>query len=121
MLGVSLMLLGVVGEFYIAGGVNTGNWTGSLVGWLVFLLGYATHTVGLVLFGLAARREALLGRWSSLPLAMGVVGLLWPFLAETWIVLNVLIQVVFGLGWVALGALLLAAKSRISPSPGTAP
>ena len=31
-LGFPLMLLGVVVEFYVAGGVNTGDWTGSLVG-----------------------------------------------------------------------------------------
>lgn len=120
-LGLPLMLLGVGGEFYVAGGVNTGDWTGSLVGWLVFLLGYAATTAGLVAFGVAARRGALLGRWSALPLGMGVVGLLWPFLADVWIVLNVLIQVLFGLGWVALGALLMAAESWSSPSPGTAP
>lgn len=102
-LGVPLMLLGVVVEFHVAGGVNTGDWTGSLVGWLVFLLGYAATTGGLVVFGVAARRGALLGRWSGLPLGMGVVGLLWPFLAEVGIVLNVLIQVLFGLGWIALG------------------
>ena len=105
-LGLVLMLLGVVVEFYVAGGVNTGDWTGSVVGWLVFLLGYAATTLGLVVFGVSARRRALLGRWSALPLAMGIVGLLWPFLAEAGIVLNMLIQVLFGLGWVALGYVL---------------
>ena len=109
-LGVPLMLLGVIIEFYVAGGVNTGDWTGSLVGWLVFLLGYAATTAGLVVFGVAARRGALLGGWSGLPLAMGVVGLLWPFLAEVGIVVNVLIQVLFGLGWVGLGSALWSGR-----------
>ena len=117
-LGVPLMLLGVVVEFYLAGGVNTGDWTGSVVGWLVFLLGYAATTAGLVLFGVAARRGALLGRWSGLPLAMGVVGLLWPFLAEVGIVVNVLIQVLFGLGWVGLG---YALWSGLGVGPATTP
>ncbi len=111
-LGFPLMLLGVVLEFYVAGGVNTGDWAGSLVGWMVFLLGHAASAGGLVVFGVAARREALLGRWSGLPLATGVVGLLWPFLAEVRIVLNVLIQVLFGLGWIALGYLLWSERDQ---------
>jgi hypothetical protein len=115
-LGCALMLLGVVVEFCVAGGVNTGAWTGSLVGWLVFLLGYAATAAGLVVFGVAAGRRVLLERWSGLPLVTGVVGLLWPFLSEVWIVLNVLIQLLFGLGWMALGSFLLTQKRRGSAS-----
>jgi len=111
-LGFPLMPLAVVVEFCFAGGVNTGDWTGSVTGWLIFLLGYTATTAGLVVFGVAARPGALLGRWSALPLAGGVVGLLWPFLAEVSIVLNVLIQVLFGPGWVALGSFLLTQERR---------
>jgi len=118
-LGVALMLLGVVVEFYFAGGVNTGDWTWSLVGWTTYLLGYLSMTVGLMLFGVQAWRHGLLGRWSVLPLTMGWLGLLWLPAASFGTLPGAATQVLFGLAWVALGYHLWSSRVRERPDIGS--
>jgi len=84
-------------------------------GWLAWIGGVMAHTLGLALFGLANLRARWLPRLNALPLVVGVIsgpvpivasnlvrGSDWPFL---------MVVAGLGLGWLAMGALTLAAAS----------
>lgn len=118
-LGAALMFLGVVVEFYFAGGVNTGDWMWSTVGWMTYLLGYLSMIVGLALFGVQAWRKGLLGRWSGLPLVMGGLGLLWLPVTSFGSLPGAATQVLFGLGWLALGYHLWSSRVGERPEIGS--
>ncbi len=84
-------------------------------GWGVMLIGLMSHTIGLTLFGLANLRARVLPRLNFLPLVIGPISgpvplaasmLLegepeWPFM---------LVIFGLGLGWVALGGLLISGR-----------
>jgi hypothetical protein len=119
--GAALMLLGNVIEFWavlfsddavfaIAEDRGLDEWAGSTVGWLVFLAGAALLVVGGFLFGPAIADAGILPRWAALlvastaPLMLGAV-VAW----NSSLRLTAALAGVLGLGWTALGTLLLAA------------
>jgi hypothetical protein len=83
--------------------------------WAIWMVGMAVGELGLVIFGWSAFKHGLLPRWNSLPLVAGglvlaihIAGIAALFIggqnsqifAALWLAAN-------GLGWVALGALLM--------------
>jgi hypothetical protein len=135
--------LGKVGCVISLSGLAMGT-IGSLVGvwveplWLAYWLGFRFLCIGLVLLGVAAiKAQALPGRWSALPLALGLVGLgralfmffavtmsstgldapeagdeLGTFLSSWSATLTSVLGLLFGLGWLCLGYALWAGKTE---------
>lgn len=99
--GLAGMLVGVVVEFWIFGGLE-GDRDGAIVGWLIYLLaGVLVHVIGLAAHGIAAR-----GVLGALALAMAGLHLLWIPAALSGIdALLALDQALIGLSWVAIGAI----------------
>lgn len=95
--------------------------------WTVWMVGMALSELGLVIFGWSAFKHRALPRWNSLPLVAGglvlaihiaaIAALLFGdenrIYAALWLVAN-------GLGWVALGALLLLSDKRAAYHTGAA-
>jgi len=103
--GLVGMLIGVIVEFWIFGGL-VGNRGGAMVGWLIYLLpGLLVHVVGLIGFGIGAIRTP---GWR----AIGWLAILVAALHVAWLpagmvgdVLLVADQMLIGLAWVAIGVL----------------
>lgn len=94
-------------------------------GWTTWVLGMFIYEIGLVVFGGSAFKHKPLPRWNTLPLIVGVLALVTNFAGmifgtadneiyfAIWLLVN-------GLGWVALGALLMLGDKRASYHTGAA-
>ncbi len=76
--------------------------------WSLVVLGLLGAFMGLALIGIAFIRSRLLGRWSFLPLALGLVGLVVvlsgePAHSQLGYGVSVVLSLLFALGWVLLG------------------
>jgi hypothetical protein len=113
-LGLAASLAGVMIEFWWAGGLS-GNRQGAMLGWGIYGLGLLGQAIGLAVFGIGAlRSRRLLPYWIGIvPLAMAALLVLWPpmlaWQLDTWSILD---QVLYGLGWVALGYALWSEKGE---------
>ncbi|AHY47588.1 Hypothetical Protein RradSPS_2305 [Rubrobacter radiotolerans] len=106
-LGQSGFTQGVVGLGMLAGGFFGAYTLGEEPLVRVASFGFLLTAFGLVLLGYGCIRENVLGRFYWLPLALGAVaplGLLFGSAGPARVALSLL----FGLGWVLLGALMLA-------------
>jgi hypothetical protein len=101
--GLGLMLLGNVGEFWIAGGIRVGMTSAALVGWMSYSLGYLLLSIGLVLLGIAALRKKLLPYGNAVPLTLGLRGFPIFFTVTSGVTLGMVLATLFGLGWILLG------------------
>jgi hypothetical protein len=95
--------------------------------WTIWMVGMALSELGLVIFGWSAFKHRLLPRWNSLPLVVGglalaiqiagIAALLFGsenrIYVALWLAAN-------GLGWVALGALLMLGDKRAAYHTGAA-
>jgi hypothetical protein len=95
--------------------------------WTIWIVGMALSELGLVIFGWSAFKHRLLPRWNSLPLVAGglalailiagIANLLFGsenrIYVALWLAAN-------GLGWVALGALLMLGDKRAAYNTGAA-
>lgn len=96
--------------------------------WAIWMVGMAVSELGLVIFGWSAFKHRLLPRWKSVPLVAsglvlaihiaGIAALLLggennQIYAALWLVAN-------GLGWVALGVLLMLGDKRAAYHTGAA-
>lgn len=95
--------------------------------WTIWMVGMALSELGLVIFGWSAFKHRLLPRWNSLPLVAGglalailiagIANLLFGsenrIYVALWLAAN-------GLGWVALGALLMLGDKRAAYHTGAA-
>lgn len=124
--GLALMMVGNVVEFWIGGGIRYGDKALSTLGWNLVLIGVPTLALGLILFGLACSRAQVLLGWRSLAplltvlmpaLGIGLTSAVRAFLREpasrelvgkSGMVASV---VLFGLGWVLLGHALRSGRS----------
>lgn len=124
--GLSLMMVGNVIEFWIGGGIRYGDKAISTIGWNLVLIGVPTLALGLVLFGLACYRAQVLLGWRSLAplltvlmpaLGIGLTLAVRALLREparrelvekSGMVASV---VLFGLGWTLLGYALWSNRS----------
>lgn len=112
--GLAGMLLGVIVEFWIAGGLS-GDRELSVIGWGIYLLaGVATHLVGMVLLGigLLRQRAGMARGLGALALAIGVLHALWipsGFVADALLLAD---QALIGLAWVGIGGVMLATRPR---------
>lgn len=112
--GLIGMLLGVIVEFWIAGGLS-GNRELSIIGWGIYLLaGVATHLVGMVLLGigLLRQRAGMARGLGALALVIGVLHALWipsGFIADALLLAD---QALIGLAWVGIGGVMLATRPR---------
>ncbi len=110
-LGLAASLAGVVIEFWWAGGLS-GNRQGAMLGWGIYGLGLLGQAIGLALLGIGALRTRRLPyRMGIVSLAMAALLVLWPPMLAwqlgSWSILD---QVLYGLGWVALGYTLWSEK-----------
>ena len=92
--------------------------------WFVFVLGILVGLIGLALAGIAIVRARPLGSWSILPLVLAVYGLFTfmsgdPPNSSFGRTTGLVLWVLFGLGWVLLGYVLLSVR-RQEPVEGTA-
>jgi hypothetical protein len=113
LVGLTVMLAGNVVEFWgvllqdkpnVQAAVSSGEeaWAGSDIGWMVFGLGHLLVVISMALLGIAAPRRAILPRWRGLPLAIAVLGLLWPVLSFT-AVGDFAVMAATGAAWARLG------------------
>jgi hypothetical protein len=121
LLGAGLLVIGNVIEFWavlssddavfaIADDRGLDEWPGSTIGWLTFLVGLCLLFAGGVVFGFASRAARILPGWAGLVIAATAPLLLAAF--ATWsssFFFTVVFAALLGLGWIALGGLLLAA------------
>ena len=100
--GLVGMLAGVIVEFWIVGGLESGNRDGAIAGWMVYLLaGVLVHVVGLAMFGLNVK-----GRLGALTVLIAVLHVLWiPAGLSGLPALLAFDQALIGAGWVAIGSL----------------
>ncbi len=85
-----------------------------MLGWGIYGLGLLAQAIGLALVGIGALRPRRLPyRMGIMPLAMAALLVLWPPMLAwqlgTW---SILVQVLYGLGWVALGYTLWSEKGE---------
>lgn len=118
-LGLAASLVGVMIEFWWAGGLS-GNRQGAMLGWGIYGLGLLGQAIGLAVFGIGALRSRRLPYWMGIvPLAMAALLVLWPPMLAwqlgSWSILD---QVLYGLGWVALGYTLWSEKEEKLRQPG---
>jgi hypothetical protein len=128
LVGAGLLLLGHLIEFWavlltddavfaIAEDYGLDEWAGSTVGWLIFLGGALLLFVGGTVFGVATARARILPRWAGLVIAATAPLILAAFAAwGTSVPLAALFAGLLGLGWIALGTLLLAAIEIRAPA-----
>jgi hypothetical protein len=111
--GLAVMLAGNVVEFWgvllqdkpnAQAAVGTGEepWVGSDLGWVVFGLGHLVTVVGMAMLGVAERRDTPPRPWWRLPLAIAVLGVLWPVLSFT-AVGDVTAMAATGTAWALVG------------------
>ena len=94
-----------------------------MLGWGVYGLGLLGQAVGLALFGVGVLRARRLPGWSGIvSLVMAVLLVLWlPMLQWQLMIWSIVDQVLYGLGWVALGYLLWLSRVGSRPTPGALP
>lgn len=123
-IGLVMRIVGVVVEFWWAGGMR-GHPAGAMLGWGLYLLGILVLALGLTLVGLAMLRSAALPRWSRpIPFITAVAALAWPFtvflkggpglspeIQWTAALAQAGVTLLFGLGWTALGYMLASPSS----------
>lgn len=100
----------------------------------VYDVGVMFQFVGCLLLGEAVFKTRILGRWSALPLALGSIPLFWPFVIGAIVLLQLAVSpqgligesslapyaflalpgVLFELGWVVVGYLLLSGRTIAS-------
>jgi hypothetical protein len=119
--GAALLVVGNVIEFWavlfsddavfaIADERGLDEWPGSTIGWFTFLVGSLLLVAGGVVFGFASRAARILPGWAGLVIAATAPLLLAAFTAwSSSLLLTVVFAAPLGLGWIALGSLLLAA------------
>lgn len=97
----------------------TGMLTVGLAGvlWSLVVLGLVGAFIGLALIGVAFVRSRLLGRWSFLPLALGLVGLARVLAGESaysqlGYEVRLVLSLIFAWGWVLLGYALWSQQRR---------
>jgi uncharacterized membrane protein (DUF485 family) len=85
--------------------------------WTMVVLSLLIHLLALIVFGAANLKTRLFPRLNWIPLAMGVLPLLTSLLLSSvslwglnWPVL--MFALIFGVGWLTMGVLLLKARSR---------
>jgi len=88
------------------------EWLGMDEGWALMMIGLMSHTIGLSLFGLANIKARVLPRFNFLPLVVGLLSGPLPLAASFGLAEDAewpfaLLIFALGLGWVALGLLLL--------------
>jgi len=76
--GLWLSVLGA-GAMSVAGVLS--DWFRIDAGWFLLMIGILSHTIGLLLFGIANLRTRALPRWNGLPLLIGLFGGLVPIVA----------------------------------------
>jgi hypothetical protein len=81
------------------------TWLSELSWWMSFF-GYFLLNLGLLFLGNSVLQSRALGRLRGLPLVIGIVGAL-SILIPPWSVPGAVLWVLYGLGWVALGFVLL--------------
>ncbi len=112
LVGLALMLVGNVVEFWVAGGVRDQMTTADLIGWITYSLGYLLLAVGLVLLGVGSLRGKIFPRWNGVPLLIGVLVLPMYVTVTGGMSVGAVLSVLFGLGWVVLGYLLSVSGTR---------
>jgi hypothetical protein len=128
LVGAALLVLGNLIEFWavllsddavfaIAEDRGLDEWAGSAVGWTVFLVGGALVFVGGCVFGAASADAGILPRWAALVVALTAPLMLAAFVASSSSLrLTAALAALLGLGWVAVGTLLLAAIQIRAPA-----
>ncbi len=118
--GAGLILLGLVSM--IAGMLSLA-YSDAL--WALVFAGLLGTFFGFVLFGIAVMRAGLLGRWSFMPLVVGVLGLASAFNGEpaysrTGYSAGMVLWLLFALAWVLLGYALWSSRKQpqITVGPG---
>jgi hypothetical protein len=106
--GLAGMLVGVIVEFWIFGGLE-GEREGAIVGWLIYLLaGVLVHLIGLATYGIARR-----GSLGTLALVIAVLNVAWiPAGLSGAPVLLALDQALIGVAWVGVGVIGLRTPER---------
>ena len=117
--GLAMCFLGPV--LLLVGGVML-NRNDSSPWWETFLGGHFALFIGLLLAGGAVMRAQALPRWNTLPLSMGVLGILSVFVVSAlygpWGDRNLLAFIPFSLSWVALGYVLWSGtREEAAPPP----
>ena len=111
-MGLALMAIGLFGIAFVGVGAM----------WLAGIVGELVTSIGLLIFGIANLRDGILPRFNFLPLLMVLVylpswmvdpGNLSPPLPPHW---TEWLAAVYGLGWVALGVVLLWQRVIRSPT-----
>jgi hypothetical protein len=106
--GLVGMLIGVVVEFWIFGGLE-GDRDGAIVGWMIYLLvGVLVHTIGLVLV-----HRTVGGALGGLALGIAGLHVLWIPAGLTGDLLLALDQMLIGLGWTVIGAIELGRSAAV--------
>lgn len=131
LVGLAIMLTGNTVEFWgvllqdkptaqAAVGSGEAAWAGSDFGWMVFGLGHFLVVIGMTLVGIAALCGGLLPRWRPLPLAIAILGLLWPILSFT-AAGDFAVMAASGASWALLGYVLSseAGSTPAGASPAT--
>ena len=109
LIGMAGSALGILDPNPLGPIINTGEHAG-----LVFI------GAGLLLWGLVTLREQALGRWSILPLLMGLLslsGIVFLIPAAFSALEQSAMPEVFGLSWILLGIALLTSRANPSPLP----
>ena len=109
LIGMAGSALGILDPNPVAPIINTGEHAG-----LVFI------GAGLLLWGLVTRRERALGRWSILPLLMGLLslsGIVFLVPAALEALEQIGLPEVFGLSWMLLGFALLTSQANPASRP----
>lgn len=93
--------------------------------WMMFVFGLFMGNLGLVFSGVSALEGRLLGHSKSLPLALSVLGILLiligdPPNSELGVYPTLALWMLYGLGWAALGCVLLAGAGSVTRSPAAA-
>lgn len=101
------------------------SWWGE-ISWQMFVLGYFVTNLSLLLFGITVVRSGALGRWSGLPLATGVLGLLTiaisdPANSGLGVYPSLAVWMLYGLAWTVMGCVLLVERdSSLAARPARA-
>ena len=100
--GLVGMLVGVIVEFWIFGGL-VGDRDGAVLGWLIYLGGLLVHVIGLAVFGIV--RTPGWGGVGGLALFVAALHVVWLPAGVVGGAFLVADQVLIGLAWVAIGLL----------------
>ncbi|HUF39733.1 MAG TPA: amidohydrolase family protein [Anaerolineales bacterium] len=118
--------LSVLGACAIAVAGVLSEWFRLDAVWILFIIGILSHTIGLLLFGIANLRARALPRWNGLPLLIGLFGGPVPFIAGTFLGENsdwpfLMLIGVLGGGWILMALLLLSRSKGYRAGSAPAP